>query len=91
MISFTQNLISVNGREAKICWIVENHTKNTIRNVDAFSGIFSHNFGILGADAIKTVSFTIPIARSYLLGEAFLNFSEGGEIRELKSNILRNL
>ena len=91
MISFTQNLISVNSREANICWIVENHTKNTIRNADAFSNIFSHNFGDLGIDSIKSVSFTVPFAKISMLDSAFLNFTEGGETHEIQSNILRNL
>lgn len=91
MISFTQNLISINSREAKICWIVENHTENTIRNADAFSSIFSHNFGDLGTDSIKSISFRVPIAKCYLLGSAFLNYTADGETYEIKSNILRNL
>ncbi len=90
MISFTQNLISLNEHEANICWIVENHTEYNIRQAVAYSNLFSHDFGEIGMGSIKTVSFKVPLSKASLLSRAFMNYLLNEESRILKSNILRN-
>lgn len=91
MISFTQKLISITEKEVNICWIVENHTKHNIRQAVAYSNIFSHSFGVIGIDSIKSITFNVPLSKTSLLDGAFMNYLIGDESKILKSNILRNL
>ena len=88
MISFTQNLISIDDTKADICWIVENHSSKVIRDVNAYSDIYSYSFGDIGIDSIKSITFTIPVSKTGLLGHAFLNYLEDDNACILKSNIL---
>ena len=90
MISFTQNLISLDENQASICWIVENHTDYVIKKAVAHSNIYSHNFGEIGVESIKSISFTIPLSKASLLGNAFMNYFHDDEACMVKSNILRN-
>lgn len=91
MISFTQNLISIDDTKADICWIVENHSPVVIRDVNAYSNIFSYSFGDLGIDSIKTVTFTIPLSKTWLLGRAVMNYLQEDDTCIIKSNILTNI
>ena len=91
MISFTQNLISLEKDHANICWIVENHSGEVISDAVAYSNLFCHDFGQIGVESIKTVSFALPLSKTSLLDGAFMNYLQNGESKILKSNILRNL
>ena len=91
MITFKQNLISIDDTKADICWIVENHSPNIIRNVNARSDIFSHNFGDLGIDSIKSITFTVPLSKTGLLGPAVMNYVEDDDACIITSNILTSL
>ena len=90
MISFTQNIISIDENHANICWIVENHSRNVIKDAVAYSNLFCHNFGEIGIDSVKSISFTIPLSKTSLLNEAFMNYSLGFESGMIKSESLRN-
>ena len=91
MISFTQNLISIDETKADICWIVENHSPNVIRDVNAYSDIFSHSFGDIGIDSIKSITFTIPLSKTCNLGEAVMNYLDDEDTCIVKSNILTSI
>lgn len=90
MISFTQNLISIDKNEVNICWIVENQSEHNIHDAVAYSNLFSHNFGVIGLNSIKSISFKVPISKMSLLNGAFMNYLIDDESKILKSNILRN-
>lgn len=91
MISFTQKLISLTENEANICWIVENHTKHCIQDAVAYSNLFSHSFGVIGIDSIKSITFKVPLSKTPLLSGAFMNYLIDDESMVLESNILRNI
>ena len=88
MISFTQNLISIDKDNARICWIVENHTENVVTEAVAFSDLFSFRFGSLGIGSIKTVTFDVPVSKAGLLDRAVMNYFGGGQTHVVESNIL---
>ena len=88
MISFTQNIISIDNDNARICWIVENNTDNVVSEAVAFSDLFSYRFGSLGIGSIKTVTFDVPISKAGLLDKAVMNYFDGGETHVVESNIL---
>lgn len=90
MISFTQNLLSIDKNQVNICWIVENHSKDVVKKAVAYSNLFSHDFGDIGLESIKSISFSIPLSKTYLLDGAFMNFFCEDESCTVKSNILRN-
>ncbi|MBQ7929171.1 MAG: hypothetical protein IJ287_10605 [Methanobrevibacter sp.] len=89
MIYFSQNIISIDSKHARICWIVENHTKDIISEAVAFSDLYSHRFGSIGIDSIKTITFEIPLSKTCLLGTAVMNYSANNEVRMVESNILK--
>ncbi len=91
MISFTQNLISIDEANAKICWIVENHSSNVIRDVNAYSDIYSYSFGDIGIDSIKSITFTIPLSKAGLIGKAIMNYIQDDDTCIVKSNILTSM
>lgn len=91
MISFTQNLISIDKTKANICWIVENHSPNVIKDVNAYSDIFSYSFGDIGIESIKSITFTIPLSKTGLIGNAIMNYIQDDDTCIVKSNILTSM
>ncbi len=85
MITFTQNILSLENNEIKVCWIVENNSENVVNDAVAYSKLFSHNFGSLGLGAIKSISFTVPISKFSLLDSAFMNYCQNDEACVIQS------
>ena len=91
MITFNQNLISIDENKARICWIVENNTENIISEATAFSDLFSFHFGSIGIGSIKTITFEVPLSKTGLLDRAVMNYSHDDETYVVESNILANI
>ena len=53
--------------------------------------MFSYNFGDIGIDSIKSISFTVPLFKTSLLDRAILNYLKDDESYLIKSNILKNI